>query len=211
MTDIIIDDLTNGSLDPDTNEWTGTGILDKLLYAINKNIEGEYNKNRITGSDYANVYLGAMQAALAQSMQYLLQEKVQEAQIDDIRKGIELKDAQIVSIGIDDTLKSKQLEIAEIERLSKLYEKDTLLIDQHNTNLKQQTLLDTEEEAKQYEVDTMLPTQVEKINQEISNMISDTEFKDREVTQQELTSDKQREHLTKEIEILSQKKVGRAQ
>jgi hypothetical protein len=75
--DLSIEDLTDGSLVND--EWTGTGIFDKLMYAVNKNIEGEWNKGRIQGTDYATVYLGSMQTVIAQSIQYLLQ----EAQMSD--------------------------------------------------------------------------------------------------------------------------------
>ena len=81
-TDIVLTDLTNGSLDPATNEWTGTGVFDVLVEAVNKNIEGQFNLGRINGTDYANVYLGGLQSVIAQSMQYLLQEKQVEAQTD---------------------------------------------------------------------------------------------------------------------------------
>lgn len=84
-TNIAITDLTSGSLGSD-NEWSGTGVFDKLIEAVNKNIEGQYNLGRINGSDYANVYLGSMQSVIAQSMQYLLQEKQVEAQIDKLKE-----------------------------------------------------------------------------------------------------------------------------
>ena len=80
-TNIAIEELTDGALDAN-NEWVGTGIFDKLIDAVNKNIEGQYNKGRIDGKDYAEVYLGSMQSVIAQSMQYVLQEKLAEAQVD---------------------------------------------------------------------------------------------------------------------------------
>lgn len=81
MADIVLTDLTDGSLGVD-NEWDGNGVFDKLIHAVNKNIEGQYNKGRITGKDYATVYLGALQSIVAQSVQYILQEKLTEAQIE---------------------------------------------------------------------------------------------------------------------------------
>jgi len=80
-TTISLTDLTNGTL-TSTNEWSGTGIFDKLIEAVNKNIEGQYNLGRIGGPDYANVYLGSMQSVIAESVQYILQEKQVEAQTD---------------------------------------------------------------------------------------------------------------------------------
>lgn len=84
--DILLTDLTNGTVV--NEEWIGTGIFDVLINAVNKNIEIQYTKNRIKGADYAQVYLAAMQAAIAQSIQYTLQEKVQEAQIDKLADGV---------------------------------------------------------------------------------------------------------------------------
>lgn len=94
MTDIVVEDITNGSLDVN-NEWVGTGIFDKLISAVNGNIESQYTKGRITGSDYATVYLGAMQAVLAQSVEYVLKEKVTEAQVDNMIADTEFKDRQV--------------------------------------------------------------------------------------------------------------------
>lgn len=144
MADIQLDSITNAS---------GTGVFDKLMEAVNAQIESQYLNNRITGSDYANVYLGGMQAVLQQSMQFVLQEQLTEVQIDDVVAGTAIKE--------------KQLEVAEVERQAKAYEVSTLLPDQHNTNVAQQTLLATEEEAKQYEVDNLLPEQLIKVQEEI--------------------------------------------
>lgn len=98
--DIVLTDLTNGSVV--SEEWVGTGVFDVLMHAVNENIDLQYQQNRITGTEYAEVYLGSMQAVIAQSVQFLLQEKVQEAQVDKIADGIltstkqrEVMDAQI--------------------------------------------------------------------------------------------------------------------
>jgi len=160
--DITIEDVTNGS---------NTGVFDKLMAAVNADINEQFQANRITNSDYASVYLGSMQAVLAESIRFVLQEKLLEAQIDD---------------SVATTLiKSKQLEIAEQERLAKVFEvtdilpnqRDKLIKDidvsermtaeQEATGAKQRTLLDTEEAAKQYEVDNLLPEQLIKVQEEI--------------------------------------------
>lgn len=91
-TDITIEELTNGALVD--NDWTGTGVFDKLIAAVNKNIEGQFNKGRITGKDYATVYLGGIQAVLQQSMEFLLREKLTEAQTDATLADIALKETQ---------------------------------------------------------------------------------------------------------------------
>ena len=49
MTDIVVEDITNGTAVG--NVWTGTGVFDKLLAAVNKNIELQYTLGRIKGMD----------------------------------------------------------------------------------------------------------------------------------------------------------------
>jgi hypothetical protein len=105
MADIQLDSVTNSA---------GTGVFDKLMEAVNTQIESQYLNNRITGSDYANVYLGSMQAVLQQSMQYVMQELLTEAQVDGIIA--------------DTALKTKQLEIAEEEIKLKKAEADAAYV-----------------------------------------------------------------------------------
>ena len=111
MADILLTDLTNGSLDVN-NEWTGTGVFDKLIAAVNKNIEGQYNLGRIKGADYANVYLGSIQSVIAQSMQYVLQEKLQEAQIEQVKiNGMAVKAATLDDHGIEITAEDELVRV----------------------------------------------------------------------------------------------------
>ena len=95
MTQIEITDLTNGS--NVNQEWQGTGVFDKLMSAVNKNIEIQYQKGRITGSDYAQVYTQSLQATLQQAVDFLLRKDLIEVQIDSELKNIELKTAQLAA------------------------------------------------------------------------------------------------------------------
>lgn len=54
------------------NTVTGTGVFDDLMEAVNIHLKAQYDLGRITGSDYATVYLGAMQTALQQSVSFTL-------------------------------------------------------------------------------------------------------------------------------------------
>ena len=125
MTQIELTDLTNGSTV--NQEWQGTGVFDVLIAAVNKNIEIQYQKGRITGSDYSQVYLGGMQAVLQQAVQWVLQADINAAQVDDIRKSIELKDAQLKIAYAEQIIKDKEaarlgldnvMKNAEVERLT---------------------------------------------------------------------------------------------
>ena len=65
--------LTQGSsLTVTNNVVTGTGSFDDLMEAVNIHLDAQFNLGRITGSDYATVYLGAMQAALQNSVAFTL-------------------------------------------------------------------------------------------------------------------------------------------
>jgi hypothetical protein len=124
MTTTELTDLTNGSVV--NNEWVGTGVFDMLISAINKNIEIQYQKGRITGSDYANVYLGGVQAVLQQSVQWVLQVDTSDAQVDDIRKGIELKEAQLKIAYTEQVIKDKQAAVLGLDNVVKNKEAERL-------------------------------------------------------------------------------------
>ena len=65
--------LTQGSsLTVTNNVVTGSGAFDDLMEAVNIHLDAQFNLGRITGSDYATVYLGAMQAALQNSVAFTL-------------------------------------------------------------------------------------------------------------------------------------------
>jgi hypothetical protein len=66
-------------VDNDPNPNT-SGFFVELMTSINAYVKGEYDSGRITGAEYANVYLGAMQSALTQAVQYAAQKATNDAQ-----------------------------------------------------------------------------------------------------------------------------------
>lgn len=96
--DIAIENLTNGSITDDgsgNTVWVGTGVFDTLISAINSNIKIQYDEGRLSGADYASVYLGSMQSAIAQSMQFILSEKAIEADVANKEKQLEILQKQL--------------------------------------------------------------------------------------------------------------------
>ncbi len=79
-------DITDGIVDSVTGEWTGTKIFDVLINAVNKNIEIQYDKGRITSTDYATVYLGSLQSVIEQSVRFVLNKQQAEKQADLITR-----------------------------------------------------------------------------------------------------------------------------
>ena len=111
--DVTIDDLTNGAITGDSEDkwqWTGTGVFDRIIGAVNGNIKVQYDNGRIKDSDYAQVYLGSLQSSISASIQFLLQEKTAEAQA-----GLAIKQQALVerqTQGFDDDAKQKLLKQA---------------------------------------------------------------------------------------------------
>lgn len=221
-TDILFTDVTEGTI-------TGNGYFDKLMASLKTHIQAEYSSGRIKGTDYATVYLGALQSAMAQAIQFALQEKQVEAQVDLSAAELKLKEAALLNenarilmeavaqygyndasidtvtgkltLGVrsdtdgivnqqelglvkENLLKDDQLLTTAKQRLSidkDIDVKERSMLEQEATGAKQRMLLDTEEEAKQYEVDFILPQQKTKLEEEIdllqtqdANLLKDT-------------------------------------
>ena len=62
---VTIDDITQGSV-------TGTGIFDKLMATVAAQLQAEFQADRITKSDYGQVYVSALNNTLGQAIQFLL-------------------------------------------------------------------------------------------------------------------------------------------
>jgi hypothetical protein len=69
---LTIANLTAGVSTDANNVVTGTGILDDMMETVNAHLAAQFNLGRITGSDYATVYLTAMQATLQQAVAYTI-------------------------------------------------------------------------------------------------------------------------------------------
>ena len=133
MPTIAITEITQGTL-------TGTGVFDKLMASVTAHLDDQYSKGRITGAEYATVYLGAVQSAMQQSVSFVLGEQQAELaltqlndtlitsskQREEISQRIVLVDTQ-VSEQLDDTLRA-----------------NTQLTDTLTTSLKQREQLDNQ-------------------------------------------------------------------
>ncbi|HEY7823556.1 MAG TPA: hypothetical protein VIG24_12000 [Acidimicrobiia bacterium] len=67
---------------PQLSEATvdGTGVFDVLMRATSAHLEQEFQKSRIRGPEYSQVYLGSLQAVMSASLQFLLQKENAELQ-----------------------------------------------------------------------------------------------------------------------------------
>lgn len=113
----LITDLTDGTVD-------GEGIFDKLMASGEAHLKREYQNNRITGKEYSTVYLGMMQSAMAQSIQFLTaakqadlltQKKITEAaQVEDLATGLIGKQQTLVTAQSDGFARNAEQQLLKI-------------------------------------------------------------------------------------------------
>lgn len=73
-TPIVIGDLTDGDID-------GSGTFDLMMKSVKSHLQEEYNTGRIKGSDYATVYLGAIQTTMDRALSYVMTHDEEDAKI----------------------------------------------------------------------------------------------------------------------------------
>ena len=144
---IDINDFSNGSIDssnPQDPKWVGTGVFDVIMKAANENIKIQNQTSRITGAEYAEVYLGTMQSAISEAMKFLLNK-------EQIIKDLELKQTQINTTEEERRLKSAQADAYPLQAIKDLDLK------QANIDLteQQKSSLIKDEEVKQANIDLL--------------------------------------------------------
>ena len=95
--EINFDDFSDGSIvvTGENVTWEGTGVFDQLMMAVNGNIQAQYDSGRLKGTDYANVYVGAMQAAMSEAMKFVLNKKSVEKQLEANDVQIAISEVQL--------------------------------------------------------------------------------------------------------------------
>ena len=121
-TDVTLAKLTSASVD-------GVGAFDVLMRSVKAQIDSEYQAGRIKGSEYSTVYLGALQAVLTTSFQFVLTQEKANLEIDTLKLGltnlqkeIDLKDQQLLRT-------TKEIEILEQKRLTELAQTNGIDVD----------------------------------------------------------------------------------
>lgn len=97
----------------------GAGVFDSLMRACKEHLDIEFNKQRIKGPEYSEVYLGQLQSVLQTSVNFLFQrEKVGlEAQLLEL---------QITLAGVEVQKANAQLAILEQQVLTAAVERDLM-------------------------------------------------------------------------------------
>ena len=75
MAAILTKDLTTGAVG-------GAGVFDQLMVSVDAHLSREFKANRIKGTDYAQVYVGSMSAAMQNAVQFLLGKQAADKQAE---------------------------------------------------------------------------------------------------------------------------------
>lgn len=110
-----IDDLTVNSL-------SGKGAFDRLMQSVELHIQDEHKKGRITGANYAQVYMQAIQYVLQFATQFTLSQdqpylEAEKLRIEKDRANIDLEklklELEIAKVDLE--IKRTNLEIAKAQ------------------------------------------------------------------------------------------------
>ena len=91
---VTLPSLTEASL-------TGTGAFDVLMRALKEHLDTEYRAGRISGSDYANVYLGGLNQVMQTALAFVLQSQKAGLEAELIAKQIELVNQQRINAEVE--------------------------------------------------------------------------------------------------------------
>ena len=96
MSDITLADFTDATTGDD-----GTGAFDIMMQAFERHIVEQYDAGRITGSDYATVYLGGTQEVMKQSIAYILNQEKAGFEADEASAKIDVAIGQTAKLYAD--------------------------------------------------------------------------------------------------------------
>lgn len=154
----------------------GTGVFDALMDAISVHLKDQFEKDRITGREYADVYTAAIQGAMGQAVSFLMgkdnaywqaimtQAQARTAEIEAVRSRILLentkleyftKKATAKTAAADYAVKKMQLALMDQDFCQKLLEKAALTLDV---------------EEKRFRNDEMLPLQRDQLTEAIAQV-----------------------------------------
>jgi hypothetical protein len=119
--------LTNDDLT--TKVVNGTGTFDVLMQALRAHLQKEFESNRITGEQYAKVYVGLTEGAMAQAVQFLIQRDASywqaitaqqqalaaQAQVITARVQLEAAKVQLATISVEHQLKQAEYALTKLK------------------------------------------------------------------------------------------------
>lgn len=188
-------------------ETAGSGLFDELMRTVNSHLRNEYDRGRIAGNDYGQVYLGSLNGAMQTASQFTLA-------LEQTNKENELLTQQIAQIKTQNEILLLQKDQAVIAKDTAQYNLDFTLPEQLNKLLAetaatvQQTLLIQSQIGTQEKQQLQITAQTELTGKQ-ENLVDEQILA---ATYQYTTPTAgllfaQYTKVQKEIDILAQKKI----
>ena len=148
---IEVADLTGGGKDE-------AGLFDELMRSLKTHLTTEFEAGRLTGDGYAKVYLGGTQQAMQTALQFVLQQELTNAQIEQVQLQNQKLEKDTLLVEAQTELVNKQIEqaTAEITLLGQ-----RLLTEVENTELVGHNADNAEKQG------ALIDKQVEKVAEDI--------------------------------------------
>lgn len=200
VTPVTMEQLTTG-------EIGGTGAFDTLMRAYSAHLAHEYKEKRISGTDYTQAYIGVMNQAMSQAMQFLLakdqaywqallvQAQGRSAEVAVIQSRVQLATSK-AGFGIA---------LAQLNQGEAQYALTKLQLANEDARY---DLLKTQDQIEEYRLASILPTELEGMNlrnagQDIGNDLAQVQV---DTATYNLTNRLPVEiiHLEKQTEVLDQ-------
>ena len=99
MADITFDTLSDATTVGTGTATDGAGNFDELMKVVTLHLEKQFTDGRITGTDYATVYLGAFQSTLAQAVSFTLNMNKANEEADLLAQKTTTEYAQTMATG----------------------------------------------------------------------------------------------------------------
>jgi chromosome segregation ATPase len=91
------------------------GLLDQLMLVVDDNLKSQFDKQRLSGTDYARVYTALFEAAMSTTTQYLIANLLIEDNQAKIQKEIELMDKQMEAVDQDIEKTKAEIEVLKLQ------------------------------------------------------------------------------------------------
>lgn len=170
MADITIDQVVAKDLhleDLTTIDLQGSGVWDKLLRNMRVQLNDQFEKNRITGPTYGQVYAATYESTLQAAITLLLAKERQALEIKQLELQNQLTQAQIDQI--NDQMQKTPYEIEQIKAQTENIKTETAQTQYNIDHILplQATGLEFENQTREYNLNTVLPTQVAQVNKQL--------------------------------------------
>ena len=132
-----ITNLTHATID-------GNGVFDVLMRTVNAHLQKEWTANRLKGTEYSTVYLGALESTMNTSLQFLLAK-------DKLNAEVAILEQQLVNLKVEEINATKQgllldKQLADLVAATALKtQQKANLVDELLTNAQQRSNLVTEQ------------------------------------------------------------------